>query len=114
MIEYILNNFEECFVNEKPTKCLVDLKTNKKTFDKIKSTSKASKVFCALAGACMPIGLLTYPFSEKAVAYISVAAISTMAIAAGLNIYSKSLYEKTIYVNSAMDYINYCIYRQNE
>lgn len=114
MIEYILNNFSECFVNEEPKKCLVDLNTYKSKFNKIKTSSKVSKILCAFAGACLPVGMITYPFSQKAVAYLSVAAISTMALAYGLNRYAKYLYEKTIYDNSAMDYINYCIYKQNE
>lgn len=112
--ENFLNNFNDYFVNNPPTKCFVDLNKVKKGFDLISNTAKAGRILNTFALSCIPLSFALGCFDERILACLGIACFASMGAGISLSLYSKRKYDKFIEDNVSMDFINYSIYKQNE
>lgn len=109
----IIENFEDCFINEFNKDLFIDFSSAKKNYEKIQKTSKASKVCLALALTAFPASVLTI-WNAKITACLGIAFFATLPAGLILNNIAKKQFQSLCETDAIFDYINYDIYNGNQ
>lgn len=103
----------EMFINDAPTQCVCELSKNKNKFNAIKITAKISHALAIGSISCVPLSI-TLCGIPAVVACLGAACVAGIPAAIFINNIAKVMYKQVLKDEQATDYINYCIYKQNE